>query len=61
MPKFLVVRQLSMSGDVDQIIIDECTNESEAWKKHSEFGLVSIVVAIDEVKLPYKVYKKIGD
>jgi hypothetical protein len=60
-PRFVMIRQLSMSGDVDQIIIDDVPTEKDMWNKHSEYGLVDIIVNVDEVSLPHKVYKNIGD
>jgi len=58
MPRFVMVRQLAMSGDVDQIIIDEAPSEQDMWKKHGQPGLVDIIVNVNEITLPYHVYKK---
>jgi len=56
MPRFVMVRQLAMSGDVDQI--DEAPSKQDMWKKHGQPGL-DIIVNVDEITLPYHVYKKL--
>ena len=62
MSKWLVVRKLYYSGDVDNIYILEAGSENEAIGLiNDDGGLVSIAVNLDTVKMPYRVFKDLGN
>lgn len=60
MSKWLIIRQLAMSGDVNNVYIIEAETENQAINSIDDGGgFVSIAVNLDTISLPYKVYKTI--
>jgi hypothetical protein len=59
MAKWLIVRQLAMSGEVDNIYVVEGDTEKEAYAQINDSGgFVSIIKNLDCTSLPLKVYRK---
>ena len=57
--KWLIVRQLAMSGDVDNIYVIEADSENQAINSIKDGGgFVSIAINLDYTPLPIKVYRK---
>lgn len=60
MSKWLIVRKLYYSGDVDNIYVIDAESENEAINRiHDSGGLVSIAVNLDTISLPYRVFRTI--
>jgi hypothetical protein len=61
MSKLLVVRQFGIDGDIDNIYIVEAMSQEDAISSipvEEGQGWFSLAINIDEVSLPYKVYRK---
>jgi len=57
MSKYLVIKKLAYSGDVDNIYIVEAANENEAVLGIKDSGgFVGFAVNLDEIQLPYKAF-----